>query len=81
MESVWIDLPSLQSIELGYNSLCGSNFDSSCSLTMRSSHCYLDFRNVDLPKLSSLTSSRGFSFCYPRSVIFESKRSDFLMNI
>ena len=36
-EMIWIDLPSLQSIELGYQALTGKN-DDSCSLTMRSNN-------------------------------------------
>lgn len=31
-----VDLPKLQYMELGYASLCGSEEDESCSLTMRS---------------------------------------------
>ena len=30
-----IDLPSLQSITLGYATLCGSDYYSSCSLILR----------------------------------------------
>ena len=36
-EMIWIDLPSLQSITLGWNALEGSGGDS-CSLTMRSNN-------------------------------------------
>ena len=35
-ELISIDLPSLQSITLGYDALRGRRDDSSCSLTMRS---------------------------------------------
>ena len=35
-EMIGIDLPSLQSIELGYYALQGDNSDESCSLTIRS---------------------------------------------
>ena len=35
-EMMPIDLPSLQSIQLGWSSLAGSDNDSSVSLTMRS---------------------------------------------
>ena len=35
-EMIDIDLPSLQSIALGYGALRGLRYDSSCSLTMRS---------------------------------------------
>ena len=35
-EMIWIDLPSLQSITLGYEALYGRWKDDSCSLTMRS---------------------------------------------
>ena len=37
-EMIWIDLPSLQSITLGYYALCGRYDDSSCSLIMRSNN-------------------------------------------
>ena len=34
-EMIWIDLPSLQSITLGFGALAGRYDDSSCSLTLR----------------------------------------------
>ena len=37
-EMIWLDLPSLQSITLGYAALFGSYDDSSCSLIMRSNN-------------------------------------------
>ena len=37
-EMIWIDLPSLQSITLGYGALRGRYDDESCSLTMRSNN-------------------------------------------
>ena len=37
-EMISIDLPSLQSITLGYCSLCGKLDNESCSLTMRSNN-------------------------------------------
>ena len=37
-EMTSIDLPSLQSIQLGVCALCGKNGDESCSLTMRSNN-------------------------------------------
>ena len=36
-EMIWIDLPSLQSITLGYGALAGRD-DDSCSLIMRSTN-------------------------------------------
>ena len=36
-EMIWIDLPSLQSIQLGEGALVGRN-DESCSLKMRSNN-------------------------------------------
>ena len=36
-EMIAIDLPSLQSIQLGHKALAGKD-DKSCSLTMRSKH-------------------------------------------
>ena len=36
-EMIWLDLPSLQSITLGYAALFGRD-DDSCSLIMRSSN-------------------------------------------
>ena len=35
---IFIDLPSLQSIQLGWGALYGEDGDSSCSLLMRSTH-------------------------------------------
>ena len=35
-EMIWIDLPSLESIKLGYRALEGRKKEKSCSLTMRS---------------------------------------------
>ena len=67
-----IDLPSLQSIQLGRSALCGNRFDVSCSLIMRSKKKHLAFTNVDLPQLSSLINDDGYSFFYPRSVTLES---------
>ena len=70
-EMIWIDLPSLQSITLGWYALEGKN-DDSCSLTMRSNNEMI--RNdqiVDLPNLTSID-SRGISFSNPRSVTLES---------
>ena len=37
-EMIVIDLPSLQSITLGRSALKGRDYDSSCSLTMRSNN-------------------------------------------
>ena len=37
-EMIWIDLPSLQSIQLGSMALSGKENDDSCSLTMRSNN-------------------------------------------
>ena len=37
-EMIVIDLPSLQSITLGWVALCGRDDDSLCSLTMRSNN-------------------------------------------
>ena len=37
-EMICIDLPSLQSITLGWYALAGRNDDESCSLTMRSNN-------------------------------------------
>ena len=37
-EMIVIDLPSLQSITLGYQALYGRNDDDSCSLIMRSTN-------------------------------------------
>ena len=69
-EMIWIDLPSLQSIQLGWYSFHGIWNDDSCSLTMRSNYDSKWF-NVDLPNLTSIT-SRGYSFEQTRIVILES---------
>ena len=37
-EMIVIDLPSLQSITLGWDALCGREYDDSCSLIMRSNN-------------------------------------------
>ena len=37
-EMIDIDLPSLQSITLGYDALEGRDYDDSCSLTLRSNN-------------------------------------------
>ena len=37
-EMIVIDLPSLQSITLGYEALAGREYNDSCSLTMRSNN-------------------------------------------
>ena len=71
-EMIEIDLPSLQSIQLGRSALCGNRFDVSCSLIMRSKKKHFTFTNVDLPQLSSLINDDGYSFFYPRSVTLES---------
>ena len=37
-EMINVDLPSLQSIQLGESALAGNPWDDSCSLTMRSNN-------------------------------------------
>ena len=37
-EMIDVDLPSLQSIQLGYRALLGNPWNDSCSLTMRSNN-------------------------------------------
>ena len=37
-EMILIDLPSIQSIQLGYGALYGREYDESCSLIMRSNN-------------------------------------------
>ena len=69
---IWIDLPSLQSIHLGWWTLRGKRDDDSSSLTMRSTNEMVSkWWNVDLPNLSSINSN-GYSFNNPRSVTMES---------
>ena len=66
-----IDLPSLQSIQLGYAALEGRDNDS-CSLTMRSNNEMIEMICcIDLPNLTSID-SRGCSFYSLRSVTLES---------
>lgn len=63
---IWVDLSSLQSIELGEQALRGI-YDDSCSLVMRSiANIEIEY-NVDLPNLSYLH-SRGKSFENPSIV-------------
>ena len=67
-EMINVELPSLQSIQLGFAALWGSK-DSSCSLRMRSNNEMIrnDFF-VDLPNLTSIINSNRGSFALPRSV-------------
>ena len=64
-----VDLPHLNSINLGHYALYGRNVDS-CSLKMESN---IDMNELflDLPNLTSITSD-GWSFRYPRSVTLSS---------
>ena len=72
-EMIAIDLPSLQSIQLGKYALLGSN-DESCSLTMRSNNeMFFNWLNLDLPNLTSIVNYEEYSFCRPRSAILESR--------
>ena len=70
-EMIWIDLPSLQSITLGWNALWGRHDDSSCSLTMRSTNEMIEMISIDLPNLKTID-SKWDSFQQPRSVTLES---------
>ena len=67
-----IDLPSLQSIQLGYDALYGNN--ESCSLIMRSIYIILKYNTyLDLPKLTEIKSGgSGYNFYYVHSVTLES---------
>ena len=73
-EMIDVDLPSLQSIQLGNEALYGKMRDKSCSLKMRS-HIWYDSKwlNVDLPKLTSILNSGGHSFYCYGSVTLESE--------
>ena len=71
-EMIDIDLPSLQSIQLGEEALAGIDYDS-CSLTLRSNNTLLVMICfVDLPNLKSINNSEGGSFYYPRKLTLES---------
>ena len=61
-----IDLPYLQTIELGVSALMGKSY-ASCSLTMSSIILNNHYFRIDLPSLTAI-SSQGFSFYYPRIV-------------
>ena len=69
----WIDLPSLESIDLGMNSLLGRYNIPECALTMKSMNMMnsMDIYHIDLPNLSRICSN-GNGFCRPRTVILES---------
>ena len=67
-----IDLPSLQSITLGWSALYGRNDDDSCSLIMRSNNEMIRNDGIDLPNLTSIDNSGGWSFLWPRSLTLES---------
>ena len=68
---IWIDLPSLQSIEFGEYACAGMN-DPCSSLIMRSLNEGIWIEMIDLPNLTSLTSEDG-SFGNVCVVILESK--------
>ena len=70
----YVDLPHLNSINLGEYALAGRNNDD-CSLKMESN---IDMNELilDLPNLTSITSN-GDSFSYPRSITLSSN----LMNV
>ena len=67
---IWIDLPSLQSIEFGEYACSGMN-DPCCSLIMRSLNEGIWIEMIDLPNLTSLTSENK-SFCNVCVVTLES---------
>ena len=61
-----VDLPYLQTIELGSGAIQGI-YDASCSLTMSSIILNNHYFRIDLPSLTAI-SSQGFSFHFPRFV-------------
>ena len=67
---IWIDLPSLQSIEFGEYA-CTGRVDPCCSLIMRSLNEGIWIEMIDLPNLTSLTSEER-SFYNVCVVILES---------
>ena len=70
--SEWIDLPSLESIDLGMNSLLGRYNIPGCALTMKSMNKHsMENYHIDLPNLTHI-SSNGNGFCRPRTVILDS---------
>ena len=72
----WLDLPKLQSIELGWSAFEFDGNEESAELVMRSSETEIDSRS-DLPKLTTLVSIKegGWTFHFPRRVILESDSS------
>ena len=73
-ERIDVDLPSLQSIQLGNEALYGKMRTKSCSLKMRSLIWYdSKWLNVDLPKLIPILNSGGHSFYCCGSVTLESE--------
>ena len=74
-----IDLPHLNSTNLGQFALVGRPNDSSCSLTMESNIDINDWC-LDLPNLTYIISV-GNSFYQPRSVVLSSLiLNDWMMN-
>ena len=67
---IWIDLPSLQSIEFG-GGACAGRVDPCSSLIMRSLNKGIWIEMIDLPNLTSLTSENR-SFCNVCVVTLES---------
>ena len=67
-----LDLPGLQSIQLGEWTLYGKEDNDLCSLTMRSmKEIMKHLLDLDLPRLTSIISV-GNSFCSPRLLTLES---------
>ena len=71
-EMIVIDLPSLQSIQLGYAALYGKD-DSTSSIILRSIYIILEYNTyLDLPKLKSICNPAGRCFERYRSLTLES---------
>ena len=68
---ILLDLPSLQSIELGFWSLCGHFESLATRLIMRGEIFPAFLILLDIPNLESIVST-GFSFCRCFSVYLES---------
>ena len=72
----WLDLPELQSIELGWSAFEFDGNEESAELVLRSGETEIDSRS-DLPKLTTLVSIKdgGWTFHFPRHIILESDSS------
>ena len=77
----WLDLPLLESIQLGWNAFSFNEDDESSELIMRSHYAKMSWW-IDLPALTSFTTDiHGESFSNPRRVTLQSSASQSLWSL